>query len=679
MFKAAVAFRNRHHAISSGHSAYIDYCALCQAGMNEPIGFNNLSELFCGIEELIKHERTEMSLYVLDMNFYGHFILTYLQEAGYESCVTEKGQTMQTDLRKEGKDRSYTYTISKDNIFYSIFISYQSEGKTFFLRVYNLSCIVPYDAMKIQDNFPCGVRLSVEEQYDKDPSQDIINKKAIILASCVKSLYDEGLTGVTIGSCCISNYKKHFRDRYRDKFVDVAKSKVKNESSRTKSVSSATYRMANSMYGRFFVDLRKYRLSGVKRLTGARGTYDAEDFVRQTYKGGICLLNEGKEGLRGKGVVADINSAYSYVMHSDNGNPGEYGRGCFPVGYPKYYFVNSHIAYTLNSIEDIFGLYKSMKKTYGTKTYIFSHIICSFDLKKGHVPFIRITDDARYDISEILKTSRVDGKDIAVDLYITEDELTLLFEQYNVRNFMMCEMLVFATETGLFDSYIDYWQDKKIKAKKEGNLSEATIAKLMCNNLPGKFASKPAGEVKKYDLCIEDGTLVEDSVQGSGKNVFYIPVSAAVNSKQRVRLVRDIQRNFDRFCYCDTDCMILDGEPEDVKVNRIDDYELGAYKFEHIYDEAFFIRKKLYALREGKNYSLKCSGLSRNAIDLVEQTMRGDDLVLKDIDLSGVRFFNENKGKGFDLIKDGFSVPCNRQTVFCKGGAYYEYKEFIVS
>ena len=48
----------------------------------------------------------------------------------------------------------------------------------------------------------------------------------------------------------------------------------------------------------------------------------------------------------------------------------------------------------------------------------------------------------------------------------------------------------------MFDKYINYWMEQKIKAGKEGNQPMRQIAKLMLNSLYGKFGSRCKGKSK---------------------------------------------------------------------------------------------------------------------------------------------------------------------------------------
>lgn len=88
--------------------------------------------------------------------------------------------------------------------------------------------------------------------------------------------------------------------------------------------------------------------------------------------------------------------------------------------------------------------------------------------------------------NEYLTSSKNEfGEYEIVDLSLTNIDLKLFFEHYEVHE----ETLKFnygwkfKSINNLFTEYIDKWIERKIKAGKEGNYGQRTLAKLMLNSL----------------------------------------------------------------------------------------------------------------------------------------------------------------------------------------------------
>lgn len=76
-----------------------------------------------------------------------------------------------------------------------------------------------------------------------------------------------------------------------------------------------------------------------------------------------------------------------------------------------------------------------------------------------------------------------------VCLTLTNVDLKLFFEQYDVFDLEYLCGWKFKGISGIFKKYIDKWITRKIEAGKAGNKGQRTLAKLMLNSLYGKFAT----------------------------------------------------------------------------------------------------------------------------------------------------------------------------------------------
>lgn len=113
-------------------------------------------------------------------------------------------------------------------------------------------------------------------------------------------------------------------------------------------------------------------------------------------------------------------------------------------------------------------------------------ITCSFELKKNRIPTIQIKNNKMFFRgNEYLESSQNE----IVCLVLTNIDLKLFLEQYNVYDLEYVCGWKFKGMNGIFTNYIDKWITRKNKATIEGNKGQRTLAKLMLNSLYGKFAT----------------------------------------------------------------------------------------------------------------------------------------------------------------------------------------------
>lgn len=299
--------------------------------------------------------------------------------------------------------------------------------------------------------------------------------------------------------------------------------------------------------------------------------YDIDKDIRKSYKGGFTYLNDiYAEKETGSGIVFDKNSMYSAKMMFEK----------LPFGNPIFF----------NGKYESDKLYPLYVQT----------ISCVFDLKEGMIPTIQIKNNLSFLPNEYVKSSNGD----IVTLTLTNIDLELFFEHYNVTNITYHSGWKFKSIKGLFTKYIEYWTDKKIQAKKEKNTALYRIAKLMLNSLYGKFGLNP--DVRsKYPYLNEDGIVKYSLYPAETRDPIYIPVASFITSYARADIIRSSQKirdysinkyGKDLYVYSDTDSIhCLFDENEDLSsVLDIDDYRLGAWKLESKFKKGKYIRQKCY-------------------------------------------------------------------------------------
>lgn len=113
-------------------------------------------------------------------------------------------------------------------------------------------------------------------------------------------------------------------------------------------------------------------------------------------------------------------------------------------------------------------------------------LTCSFEIKENKIPTIQIKNTLSFLETEYLTSSNNE----IVTLTLTNVDLKLFFEQYNVYELKYRCGWKFKSIKGMFTEYIDKWMKRKIEAGKQKNKAQRTMAKLQLNSLYGKFATK---------------------------------------------------------------------------------------------------------------------------------------------------------------------------------------------
>lgn len=284
--------------------------------------------------------------------------------------------------------------------------------------------------------------------------------------------------------------------------------------------------------------------------------YDKD--LRQAYKGGFTYLNEIYRGKEVKeGIVLDVNSLYPSVMYY---SPMPYGEGI--------YFDGKYVP------DKLYNLY-------------IQNITCQFRIKKDMIPTIQIKNNLSFVPTEYLSSSNGES----INLTLTNVDLKLFLEHYDIYDVSYNWGWKYKSSTKIFKSYIDYWNELKVKATKEGNKPLRTIAKLMLNSLYGKFAASPEGRSKIPYL---DNNIVKYKLSElEERTAYYLPISIFITSWARDKTIRSAQGVYHRFIYADTDSLHLEGTdiPENLLIS---DTELGKWKIESTFKRGKYLRQKCY-------------------------------------------------------------------------------------
>lgn len=552
--------------------------------------------LFHSLDEQLNYFfnlKSNIICYFHNLKFDGNFILSHLLNV----LNFKQATNGETDLNKirflENKDmpnKSFKYSISdRGGMWYSLII--KIHGKLIEFR--DSLKLLPFKLAEIGENFKTKHR-KLEMEYKgfryagckiTPEEEEYIKNDVYVLKEAMETMFLEGHNKLTIGSCCLAEYKKL---------------------------------IGEDDYNMFFPDLTQVSLD--KTIYG----YDnADKYIRKSYKGGWCYLVERKENkLFTNGTTADVNSLYPSVMHSMSGNRYPVGKPCFWKG---------------NFIPD---------KAIGYNKYYFVRIKTRFSLKEDYLPFIQIKDNMIYKSTECLKTSDYYDKklgkyvryykrgdeilDTRVTLTLTMTDYELFLKHYNVSEFEILDGCWFFSEIGLFDDYIN----KYAKIKMESKGAKRTLAKLFLNNLYGKLASNTDSSFKLAFLK-EDKSVGFYTIPASDKEAGHIATGSAITSYARHFTITSAQSNYygvDKrgFIYADTDSIHCDLLPEEIKNVEVDDVKFCHWKLETCWDKGLFVRQKTYIehvthenLQEIDKpyYNVKCAGMSEKSKKLFLMSM----------------------------------------------------------
>lgn len=305
-------------------------------------------------------------------------------------------------------------------------------------------------------------------------------------------------------------------------------------------------------------------------------SYETDEHIRKSYKGGFTYLNKIYQNIIVyNGIVLDVNSLYPYVM------------------YDKYLPFDKPIYFE--------GKYENDIK-YNLYIQIFS---CSFKIKKNKIPTLQIKNNLYFTPNEYLESSN----DEIVTLTLTNIDLKLFFEHYEVTDITYHYGYKFKSIKGLFKDYIDIWSNNKINAKKENNNVLYLTSKLMLNSLYGKFGTNP--NVRSKYPTLENGIIKYKNYPPELKKSVYIPMATFITAYAREKTIRTSQKikdytlkkyNKDLYIYSDTDSIhtLLTNIDELKSIIDIDDYKLGAWKPESKFIKGKFLRQKCYIEEDDK-------------------------------------------------------------------------------
>ena len=562
-----------------------------------------------GIDEMLmsltsNHKaKEEITVYFHNLKFDGSFIINWLLNKGYKFIkYNQEGKDGHKYLNRSKLRRDqYNCVISEMNQYYSISFNYYGK----IIYIIDSLKLIPLSIAEVGKAYGTPHR-KTEMEYTGVKSVNMltpedrtyIENDVYVLKEAMYYMLENGYDGLTIGSCCMSEFMSMYSAENWDFYFPNLENVLIKE-------------LGISQY----------------------------EYVVKSYHGGWCYCNKAIAGKKlHNGKVFDANSHY----------PSQMALKSYPINIGKYYKAEN------NRFEDV--CQRRMNKD---EYYYFIRFSCSFKLKEKHFPFIQIKGDPSYRATEMLESSEIieDNKKIKshtitiagkpvykrsniVEMTMTKSDWELFCKSYDITDLTIYDCLLFGTESGevLFGAYIHKYMKEKIEAGKAKNPGKKFCAKLKLNNLYGKFATNPDSTYKIPELV--NNILHFTKVNERAKKAGYIAIGSAITSYCRCITIGLANENYKHFAYADTDSVHLYDVPRNyaIKGVKIDPFELGAWDNETDWDTGKFLRAKTYiehvTHEHGKKvetpyWNVKCAGM----------TKMGREEALKDIEKLGPEVF----------------------------------------
>ena len=553
--------------------------------------FNKLKNLYGNI-----------CIFFHNLKFDGSFWIPFLEQTlklqqAYMVLEKDGQKTYRWIEQKYMQNNTYKYMISDRGQWYNIIIKVNNK----FIEIRDSLKLLPFSVEEIGRSFKTKhKKLTMEYKGVRyagcnitDEEKEYIANDVLVVKEALEIMFEEGHNGVTIGSCCLKEFKKTY-----DKWD----------------------------YQIFFPNLYDMKIDE------EYGAPTAGDYVRKAYRGGWCYLVPEKAGwIHKDGLTADVNSLYPSMMSSQSGNR-------YPVGKPTFW-KGDYIPENASK----------------PGRYYFVRVRTRFYLRKNYLPFIQLKNSFLYIGTENLTTSDVrdengnycetvempDGtlRSTAVTMTMSMTDWELFKKHYELVDTEILDGCWFFSEIGIFDVYID----KYAEMKKTSKGARRTLAKLFLNNLYGKEAASTDSSFK-IAYVKEDGVIGFFPVKEHAKAPGYIPCGAAITSYSRCFTITAAQQNYygpnERgFIYADTDSIHCDLKPEEVKGITVHPTEFCCWKLESYWDEAIFTRQKTYIEHvthedgepiETPFYDVKCAGMPKKSKQIFLDKMEAGEYDLTD-------------------------------------------------
>lgn len=211
--------------------------------------------------------------YFHNLRFDGSFIINWLLNNNF-TFVLDRGNKMQ--------HKQFTCLIDLTNTWYNVEIKYKKH----IIKIYDSLKLIPLSIDQMPKAFGLKInKLELDYTTQRDQAHKITEREreylkndVIILSMSLKTMFDFGVTKLTIGSSALSNYKETIKKHF-DKWFPVLPPEV-------------------------------------------------DQFIRKSYKGGYVYCNPRyQDKILGEGIIIDVHSMYPGVLVNE----------MLPYDHPVYF------------------------------------------------------------------------------------------------------------------------------------------------------------------------------------------------------------------------------------------------------------------------------------------------------------------------------------------------------
>lgn len=565
--------------------------AIKQLYTHDTVVFNNIVD---GMVYLIKLSKSNnVKCFFHNLKFDGSFILQYLlTNKKYKHGLYTDGT-----LKKPNKLDiwEFNYLVSVRGQFYNINLCTGRHKLTFVDSVK----LLPFSLKKIGEEF-CNQykKLEMEKlemEYEgkryagwkiSDEEMAYIEADVDVLCEAMEIMQNEGHTKMTIGSCCVHEFKNTFiMGDYDDVFPDCSK-----------------------------IDLP----CGIT----------AHEYTRLSYKGAWCyLVPEKADKVYHGGVTLDVNSLYPFVMLD----------GDYPVGKP-HYTDNYNEFINIQKRKNIYYFVRFKCKFEIKDGFLpFIQIKNSLAYKSNEM----LTSSSIYD---------VDGNVIEnpeIELCMTCTDFLRFKDFYNITYFSFLDCICFTSVKGLFESYINKY--KKIKETSQGAkrmLAKLYLNNLYGKLATGIDSSYKVAYLQdgvlKWRIVDESNKKPMYMPVGSAITSYARDYT--------IRHAQANYHGIDKpgFIYADTDSCHMDLSIDKCVGFKLDKNIFGCWDLEKEWDVGYFVRQKTYAEHDKDGWSITCAGMPQKCKDIFVDGLNSGKYTIEDfthgLQIDGKLSFKQIKG-----------------------------------
>lgn len=326
----------------------------------------------------------------------------------------------------------------------------------------------------------------------------------------------------------------------------------------------------------------------------------------------LCAIRKWREIEKKQKLIKDNGCKEKFFRESYYGGRVENFQLFSKNAY--YFDVNSEYPYVMKKQKYPIGISKKIKSNFKISDYEYFIVKCNVEIPKNiyisPLPY-RYKGLLTFPVGKI--------KNVYLNSIDINSILNMGGKVEIIKGFY------WENSINLFSKYVDYYYDKKMNAKNQG---EYQTAKRMLNALSGKFGQKQEkiffvndDEYSyKYflsNLCEVNDTNLNNILSVNKNNIpqySTVQIISFITSYARQHLfnfLNEVLKKDHNLYYCDTDSVITDYPFKHHKNN------LGALNKEYDIEYGYYIAPKLYGFRtiEGEDV-IRCKGLNYNDVNL---------------------------------------------------------------